>query len=724
MEASRIWSGAVAGILLVVILLWLSAAIDLFQSHVSLINTIFFFIAGLTFASLIATSLVFFCYLFNKIPLYYRLALVLFITTIYYFFVPAQTLFGITVLGVWALFSFSLTGGAAKLIFVDAKRNSKVLVCFFAGCLALSILILWIFISTGSFKTIEIGPGLDGSSYQMPNPSLDGTFAVKTLNYGTYSNEAAIKTKSVDGKAFIDGWEGLEGWIRTKFWGFDVSHLPLNGRVWYPAGEGPFPIVLIVHGNHEMSTPSDAGYEYLGKLWASRGFIAISVDENFLNGSWLDVFNDISASPARGWLLLEHLTLCRQWNETEGSPFYKKIDMEKVALIGHSRGGEAIVTAAIFNRLDRYPDDGNIPFDYHFNILALGAIAPVEAQYTPGGIKMELENIDYFAIQGSHDGDLRGFLGDAQYHRIGFTGSDYHFKATLYVFGANHGQFNSVWGDQDISSPAFTFFDKGQLMDASQQQQIVKVYLTALLEVSLHKKKEYLPLFLYHTAGSDFLVHTYYLNQFVDSTYQYIIGGQQKQKQADLSATTLKGGHIYTDNLSDWFQDIVVLKNGAPIDTAVFIGWKKQEEDAPTPEFIIDLSHAKLELNDVSILALTLADGDDEDSADRSEWIDFTVELTDCAGNKSSLPLSSYVPLKASTFACIMKASFLDPLCRKDHVFQTFELPLSSFKLNNPLFDPLKLCKISLRFDVIPSGKIILDSAAIHNDPLKTNGNK
>ena len=58
--------------------------------------------------------------------------------------------------------------------------------------------------------------------------------------------------------------------------------------------------MLIVHGNHNYRQFSDPGYEYLGALLASRGFILASVDENFLNG--LSGEND-----ARAWVLLKHL---------------------------------------------------------------------------------------------------------------------------------------------------------------------------------------------------------------------------------------------------------------------------------------------------------------------------------------------------------------------------------------------------------------------------------
>jgi len=199
---------------------------------------------------------------------------------------------------------------------------------------------------------------------------------MRTLTYGSgrdrhrpeYGSDVNLVTEPVDGSALVEGWTGL----RTGYWGFGPDALPLNGRVWYPAGESPFPLVLIVHGNHTMEDFSDPGYAYLGELLASRGFIVASVDENFLN---LSFFSDLlmirslkEENDLRGWLLLEHLWLWRDWSTTPDHPFYQKVDLDNVALMGHSRGGEAIAVAAAFNELPYYPDDAAV------YMLALSAV--------------------------------------------------------------------------------------------------------------------------------------------------------------------------------------------------------------------------------------------------------------------------------------------------------------------------------------------------------------
>ena len=220
-----------------------------------------------------------------------------------------------------------------------------------------------------------------------PNPGAPGPYGVRTLYYGSgtdkrrseYRDSVTLMTQPVDGSELAKAPNSSLGRSRERYWGFDFDSLPVNGRVWYPDGEGPFPLVLIVHGNHNMKDFSDPGYAYLGELLASRGYIFTSVDENFLNG------NIRGENDARGWMLLQHVRAWQNFNDSTGGPFEGKVDMENIALTGHSRGGEAVAVAGAFNRLTRYPDDATVEFDFDFNIKALIAIAPIDGQYEPTG---------------------------------------------------------------------------------------------------------------------------------------------------------------------------------------------------------------------------------------------------------------------------------------------------------------------------------------------------
>src|SRR5699024_10105810 len=117
-------------------------------------------------------------------------------------------------------------------------------------------------------------------------------------------------------------------------WGFNQSNIPIHGRAWHPEGHGACPIILIVHGNHTMDHFSTSGYDYLGELLASRGFIAISVDQDFIN------YSNAYGSPnnnyeLRAWMLLQHLVHLQEMNDNPSSPLYQKVDFQQTAVVGH-----------------------------------------------------------------------------------------------------------------------------------------------------------------------------------------------------------------------------------------------------------------------------------------------------------------------------------------------------------------------------------------------------
>ncbi|NOS55323.1 MAG: hypothetical protein HOP37_03595, partial [Cyclobacteriaceae bacterium] len=263
------------------------------------------------------------------------------------------------------------------------------------------------------------------------NPGEKGAYSFSYFTYGSgndrrreeYNREVAEKTPSVDASLLLPEWKGTTAKWRERFWGFGVKDFPLNGRVWMPKGEGKFPIVFIVHGNHGMEDFSDPGYGYLGELLASRGFIFVSVDENFLNGSWSGDFRG-KEMPTRAWLLLKHIELWKKRSADSSSIFYNKANLESVVLAGHSRGGEAAPIAAHFNTLRYFPDNANVKFDFHFGIKGVVAIAPTDKRYSR---RINLNNISYLSLQGSYDSDEASFFGFRQYQRVKFTDSSFYF---------------------------------------------------------------------------------------------------------------------------------------------------------------------------------------------------------------------------------------------------------------------------------------------------------
>jgi len=610
----------------------------------------------------------------------------------------------------------------------------------------------------------------------LPDPSQVGTYTVEHLTYGSgddrrpeFGEGAGIKTRTIDGKPFVNKLDGWFASFRKWYWGFDRRKFPLNGRVWYPQGSGPFPLVLIVHGNHHMRESSDPGYAYLGELLASRGYIFVSVDENFLNGDWSDNYK--KENDARGWVLLEHLKLWREWNSDSSSQFRKKIDLNNIALIGHSRGGEAVAIAAAFNRLPCYPDDARVQFDYGFNIRSVIAIAPVDGQYKPSEVSTPLSNINYLVFQGSHDADVSFFSGDRQYKRIRFTGNEYFFKTSLYIYRANHGQFNTVWGEYDWGRPHGIILNTKELLAGDDQRRVALVYMSAFLEATLKNNRSYLPMFRDYRLASSWLPKTYYVNRFEDSRTSFVADFSE---DIDVTTTTLPGGKLSGEHLATWKEEDQGFRKGETErqNQVVVLGWEysdsaksdttkgeKEAKDTARIEnparYTVTFPTNPGEIRNPSVLTFALAETDRKpdkpDSLDKSDDeeekeeknenkieneenededekkdkekeadslktpLDFTIELRDRSGRTVKMALSEVMPLMPP-----LKAQFTRyPLAEKSYgsasepALQTYEIPFADIKRLDPGFDTAKIRELRLIFDRSRKGVIMLDEVGV-----------
>jgi hypothetical protein len=277
-----------------------------------------------------------------------------------------------------------------------AWAKKIITVCLLVLGIAFNTWMVWFFAHQGSLGGLakwKPPTATMPAALQVADPSTPGAYPVRTLFYGAgsdirrpeYGPSVAIKTHTVDASEFFKDFKGWKRWARRKYWGFDMDKLPLNGRVWYPDGPGPFPLALIVHGNHEMTDFSDPGYAYLGELLASRGFILASIDENFLNSG---LFHDPpKQQPVRGWMLREHLKLWRDWSTAAGNP-----------VASYQEDADLTTTTAAGGHIDARGlsiwHEGKIPWrggDRDYNGVTLGwnrakgAAAPVYEITLPDG---------------------------------------------------------------------------------------------------------------------------------------------------------------------------------------------------------------------------------------------------------------------------------------------------------------------------------------------------
>lgn len=584
-----------------------------------------------------------------------------------------------------------------------ARRNSHALpgqvLPMFAAALNITFLI-WVFQPGTDSHVARMATGAAAPTLSLPDPGIQGPYAVHTLTYGSgvdlhrkeYATQANLLTEPVDGQRIFEGYAGLGGDYFQWYWGFDFASLPLNGLVWYPQGEGPFPIVLIVHGNHAMTAPSDRGYAYLGEHLASHGYIAVSVDENFLNGvAFLD--GDMEEMPLRAWLLLKHLQQWRAWNQTPGNPFFEQVDLQHVALIGHSRGGEAVAVAAQMNWHVAPPvlaiEDAD---GFGFGIDAVVAIAPSDGNYKPYNRAVSLTRSDYLLLAGGHDADTYVLYGQAQYNRVHFDDNPDGFKALAYVYQGNHGQFNTLWGDRDRGWLNSLLLNRKPLLSAREQEVTAKALITAFLEASLHGESGYRALFANPGAGSAWLP-----DGIVATQYEAAGFAPLNAEPAHVSgATTAK-------------REALLLRDGTTSQQnwALYLTWEAEER----PVVQIDIEDPRA-LQGFDALTFALASAQDV-----ATDIDVRLELTLANGRIARLSLDDYAAIFPPLPAKLVKADWLAPLpgykinvtSPYERVLQSYVLPLAAFQVDGTPFQAAEVRSVQLLLESTQGGAVYLD---------------
>lgn len=537
------------------------------------------------------------------------------------------------------------------------------------------------------------------------NPGMSGSYEVEYFTYGSGNNKrrpefgdsVTYKTPTVDASLMLPDWTGKKKKWRERYWGFGIEEAPINGRVWMPNKEGKSPIVLIVHGNHGMEHYSDPGYQYLGELLASRGFITVSVDENYINGTWSGDFRG-KEMPIRAWLLLKHLQQWQSWNYDPSSALFEKADLDNVILIGHSRGGEAVSIAAQYNILEYFPDNANVKFDFNFGIKGLVTIAPTDQRYFR---RMELENINYLSLQGSYDADEASFFGLRQYQRISYDDSTDYFKAGVLVHRANHGQFNSIWGRRDFGEPSGWFLNTGPLITGEDQRKVAKVYISAFAERVFNQKDEYEPAFKNSASISEWLPKTVFLNSYTSSRDSTLINFEE-----DIDLTTTPIGRSAASNMLVWREEPLMMRGGETQGTnAVILGWDNDSIDA--------ISHYEINLDEpfstIGMKEMTMTLGRSNDNkfkvADTVD-VDFGIQLI-TEFDTLSTTLANYKKLAPKLKVKYMKLDKMNGSFGGNWEIATesVSIPLQSFGA-----DSIDVKSIRFIFDQSKKGLIALDN--------------
>ncbi|MFB2583007.1 cell wall-binding repeat-containing protein [Herbiconiux sp. P15] len=339
----------------------------------------------------------------------------------------------------------------------------------------------------------EVPPADAEAPILADDPSARGEYAVTRADYD-------LGDEAVDIRDF-----GRKGEIRAA--------------VFLPEGaEGERPVAVFLHGRHtscaggtrnpaawpcnpdQVDVESYLGYNEAAEILASQGYVVVSISANAINALDGSLADDTGAA-ARGQLVMDHLNLLRQANAGTdvgfGTALTGRLDLDNVGLMGHSRGGEGVMRAALLNSEQGEP----------YGITGVLPLAPTD--YT----RMTVPGVPTAVILPYCDGDVEDQMGQKYIDDSRHAYGDDVFRSSVLVMGTNHNFFNTAWtpGLYPVAtSDDWAIMDRDQTdptcgesapsrLNAAEQYAVGNAYIAGFFRLTLGGDEQFMPLF----DGSD-----------------------------------------------------------------------------------------------------------------------------------------------------------------------------------------------------------------------------
>jgi dienelactone hydrolase len=528
--------------------------------------------------------------------------------------------------------------------------------------------------------------------YDTPLDVIDGYFVAGfhvvedsgTLTDFAYAgtwhyDEMVVEALGLAGTVTVDDEIGEYYGGGTSMVGWDV---PLRAHVYFPAdmpgvtdpaqispASPSYPVVVIIHGNGHNYTD----YDFLLEHLARNGFVAASIH--------LDLGMNASG---RANLFFEHMTVLQ-------TKFGATIQ-NNVGVMGHSRGGEAVVKVA---RINHEQGLGH-------TIAAVMSLAPTD-QYGReafGG----LWAAPFFVLYGSRDGDIGG---DPPSMAVGNTWRPSGFslydrasgatKSMLFVYRATHNGFITLNADNA---------EVGLITPATQQA-ITRAYSTAFFRWHLRNEPKWRGMFTgewtppsVNATGAECYTQYREAGGKTIDDFEAVVSNWQL---STVGGSVAHGGTLPVDPAEGRLvhaTSVPGLDTQSPHDTkGLKLRW-----DGIGDRLTYTVPPADQDFSAFTTLSLRLTQKEASPSNPPNQAQDLRLSLKDSANNQRAIRVSAFgaIPYPDQRASADLRKSALT----------TIRIPLAAYRIvcaGQPQVDLQHVVELALAFEITPIGEIEVD---------------